>query len=233
MAQDDSPRTRRSRRILMEEEILAGAAKVFDEKGVGSSTLQDVADHLAIGRPSLYHYFPSKQALLQRLIDDLIASTENALQRSAIPNEQQASAVERLRQTLVALLKPIAEFPSRFRILMSPEAIQSETAGDAAAMRRVFRDQVQSIIDDGVRNGEFRVVDSRVATYMALGAINWVAWWYHPEMDVDIERLSETLVGLVITGVALPAQEPASASALHSRLTADLARLGSMVTQKD
>ncbi|GAA1749985.1 TetR/AcrR family transcriptional regulator [Aeromicrobium alkaliterrae] len=229
MAQSNPP-ARRPRRDLMESEIVAGAAKVFDEKGIGTSTLQDVADHLGIGRPSLYHYFPSKQALLQRLINDLITSTEAALEKAVIPDGQDASAAERLRHVLAALLAPIAEFPSRFRILMSPEATpDEETVARVAATRRVFRDAVQSIIADGVRDGEFRAVDPRIATYMALGSINWVAWWYHADMGIGPDELADGLVELVLMGVALPERDPASVSELHRRITSDVARLGSML----
>lgn len=229
MTQANAPQ-RRPRRDLMEGEIVAGAAKVFDEKGIGSSTLQDVADHLGIGRPSLYHYFPSKQALLQRLINDLINSTEAALEEAVIPDDQEATAAERLRHVLIALLNPIAEFPSRFRILMAPEATpDEETVARVAATRRVFRDHVRRIIEDGIRAGEFRAVDPRVATYMALGSINWVAWWYRPDMGIGTDELADGLVELVLMGVALPERDPTTVPDLHHRITNDLARLGSMI----
>jgi AcrR family transcriptional regulator len=214
----------------MEGEIVAGAAKVFDAKGIGSATLQDVADHLGIGRPSLYHYFPSKQALLARLVNSLIDSTEAALESAAIPDDEEATAVERLRAVLVALLNPIAEFPRRFRILMAPEASpDEETMARVTASRRAFRDRVQAIIEDGIRAGEFRSVDPRIATYMALGSINWVAWWYRSDMGIGAQELADGLVELVLMGVALPDREPSSVPELHRRITVDLARLGSMI----
>lgn len=218
------------RRDLMEGEIIAGAAKVFEKKGIGSSTLQDVADHLSIGRPSLYHYFPSKAALLKRLIDDLIVSTEAALGRAAERDDGKASAPDRLRLVLVALLEPIAEFPSRFRIMLSPEATpDEETAERAADTRRSFHSLVQTIIEEGVKGGEFRSVDPRVATFMALGAINWVAWWYRPELGISVEQLADELVELILVGIAVPSLEPVNVSDLHRRITTDMTRLGSMM----
>lgn len=232
MSQATTPQQpkKRPRRDLMEGEIVAGAAKVFEEKGIGSATLQDVADHLGIGRPSLYHYFPSKAALLKRLIDDLITSTEGALERAAVGDDGAANAPERLRRVLVALLEPIAEFPSRFRIMWSPEATpDKETVERVADTRRSFRALVQSIIEEGVRAGEFRNVDPRVATFMALGAINWVAWWYDSELGIGVDELAGELVELVLVGIAVPSLEPASISDLHRRITTDMTRLGSMI----
>ncbi len=218
------------RRDLMEGEIIAGAAKVFEKKGIGSSTLQDVADHLGIGRPSLYHYFPSKAALLKRLIDDLIVSTEAALERAAAHDDGLASAPDRLRRVLVALLEPIAEFPSRFRIMLSPEATpDEETTERAADTRRSFHSLVQTIIEKGVKSGEFRSVDPRIATFMALGAINWVAWWYRPELGIGVEQLADELVESILVGIAVPSLEPVNVTDLHHRITTDMTRLGSMM----
>ena len=138
--------------------------------------------------------------------------------------------MERLRAVLIALLNPIAEFPRRFRILMAPEASpDEETMARVTASRRAFRDRVQAIIEDGIRAGEFRPVDPRIATYMALGSINWVAWWYRSDMGIGAQELADGLIELVLTGVALPDREPSSVPELHRRITADLARLGSMI----
>jgi hypothetical protein len=41
------------------------------------------------------------------------------------------------------------------------------------------------VIGHGVRGGEFRPVEPRVAALSVLGMCNWVAWWFHPGTDVD------------------------------------------------
>jgi AcrR family transcriptional regulator len=45
------------------EEILAAALKLFSEKGVHAVTTRQIASAVGISQPSLYSFFPNKQAL--------------------------------------------------------------------------------------------------------------------------------------------------------------------------
>ena len=50
-------------------EILNAAQNLIYSKGYEQMTIQDILDSLQISRGALYHYFDSKQALLEALID--------------------------------------------------------------------------------------------------------------------------------------------------------------------
>ena len=46
-----------------EQQILTGAIKFFSERGLEGQT-RDLAKEIGITHPLLYHYFPTKQALI-------------------------------------------------------------------------------------------------------------------------------------------------------------------------
>jgi AcrR family transcriptional regulator len=63
-------------RILKEEEFSAKRNEILDfalqlvySKGYAHMTIQDILDGLHISRGALYHYFDSKEALLEALVD--------------------------------------------------------------------------------------------------------------------------------------------------------------------
>ena len=63
-------------RILKEEEYNAKRNKILDfaqglvySRGYAHMTIQDILDGLKISRGALYHYFDSKDALLEALVD--------------------------------------------------------------------------------------------------------------------------------------------------------------------
>ena len=60
-------------------DILATAAVLFDEQGYGQVSLQDIADRVGIARPSLYHYFPSKAAMLAALVERATETRETII----------------------------------------------------------------------------------------------------------------------------------------------------------
>ena len=63
------------RRLLpleRERQIVDGAVRFFSEHGLDGQ-LRDLARGLGITHTLLYHYFPTKQALLERVYSDLFA----------------------------------------------------------------------------------------------------------------------------------------------------------------
>ncbi|WP_296692132.1 TetR/AcrR family transcriptional regulator [Rhodoferax sp.] len=53
-----------------EQQILAGAIKFFSERGLEGQT-RDLAKEIGITHPLLYHYFPTKQALIERVYQEV------------------------------------------------------------------------------------------------------------------------------------------------------------------
>ncbi len=70
---------------------------------------------------------------------------------------------------------------ARFRVLVRSEAELPDALSKAydQGRRRVLR-EFSSVIDEGVRRGQFRPVDPRIAALGVIGLCNWVAWWHRP-----------------------------------------------------
>jgi len=49
--------------------ILAAATQLFAEKGFIGASISDIAEIVGVSKSSIYHYFPSKEAILHDLID--------------------------------------------------------------------------------------------------------------------------------------------------------------------
>jgi len=69
-----SPAARKPRQRLSvearEEQIVQGAIKFFSERGLDGQT-RDLAREIGITHPLLYHYFPTKQSLIQRVYQEV------------------------------------------------------------------------------------------------------------------------------------------------------------------
>lgn len=60
-------------------EILAVTRRLVFSKGYEQMAIQDILDNLHISKGAFYHYFPTKQALLEALIDSIIIEIEPIL----------------------------------------------------------------------------------------------------------------------------------------------------------
>ena len=100
------------------EDILAKAALLFDELGYGLTSLQDIADAVGIARPSLYHYFRSKEELLSTLVERTTRSREEIADEVA---RMDASPQERLSTLLRRLGNATAVNPIGLRLQVNPD----------------------------------------------------------------------------------------------------------------
>ncbi|MEA5550377.1 TetR/AcrR family transcriptional regulator [Anabaena cylindrica UHCC 0172] len=53
------------------KELLGKCFDLFAEKGYGSITMRQIAQSLNVSTGTLYHYFPSKQALFEQLVEEI------------------------------------------------------------------------------------------------------------------------------------------------------------------
>ena len=187
------------RRNLVEADILERSAELFAARGFAATSMQDIGDALGVSRPSLYHYFDSKEAIMLRLIEGLAVSAEPAIQRVV---ESESAPDRKLQDLVAALITPIAESPGRFRLLLTTDATMG--MGSTARLRTLQRTVVKSIssvIAEGVEAGLFRRVDQQVATFTVLGMINWIAWWYPAGKALPIDELCGTIADLALASL--------------------------------
>jgi AcrR family transcriptional regulator len=136
-------------------EILSAAARTFARHGYRETNLARVADAAGMGKSSLYHYFPTREALFAALVRDLM-ERETATFDEIISMPR--PALERLRQLLDALASLLDGWADAGPLLLD---CLRETAG-RGALRRTFRKvrgSLAQLIRDGQREGAFAAGD--------------------------------------------------------------------------
>src|SRR4029077_17243643 len=91
------PRRRKQRG---KQEVCDAAARVFHEKGYGSSSIQDIADGVGILKGSLYYYIDSKEDLLYEILRRV---NEEAFQQFEYAVAAETATMAKLRAFVVAL----------------------------------------------------------------------------------------------------------------------------------
>jgi AcrR family transcriptional regulator len=94
-------------RIVKEEEyavkrkeILDAAQRLIYTTGYEQMSIQDILDQLEISKGAFYHYFDSKLALLDGLMDRMMDEAEQVLQ--PIVEDKELPAIEKLRRYFAA-----------------------------------------------------------------------------------------------------------------------------------
>lgn len=192
-----APRGSTTRRELVENELYEHATRLFAERGFAGTSLQDIADALGITRPALYYYVKSKDELLAKLVTEVTDGPLNELTELAARSE--LDPVAKLRGVVEVIVRRRTAQPERFRLLIRSEAeLPAELTAAYDESRRAVLKTVAAVIEDGVRAGRFRPVDSRVAALGVLGMCNWVAWWFHPGGRAGAEAVVEQLADMAV-----------------------------------
>ena len=171
-----------ARHGLVEHEIYERAIRLFADRGFAGTSLQDIADALGITRPALYYYVKSKDELLARLAADVAGGS--AAQIAELAARPDLDAAGKLREITRLTVVRVAAQPERFLLLIRSEAdLPPDLSAAYDASRRAVLKAVTGVIEDGIRAGQFRPADARVAALAVIGMGNWVACWFDPGRD--------------------------------------------------
>jgi AcrR family transcriptional regulator len=181
------------------DRILRSAAALFRQRGFNGASMQDLAVVVGITKSSLYHHFPSKQALLSEILANTVDRVTPALEAIA---ESDLPACERLRKAVsghvVELIRDrdnVACFIEEGRFL-SPDYMQTYIA-----KRDRYESYFRRIVEDGIASGEFRATDVRLASLAILGMCNWVARWYRPDGDHSPDEIATSFGNMAARGL--------------------------------
>src|ERR1700674_5409393 len=72
MSEVSQPRQRRRRN--RKQELVAVAARLFATRGYRSVGVDDIGEALGLSGPAIYRHYPSKEALLVAVFDEVITS---------------------------------------------------------------------------------------------------------------------------------------------------------------
>lgn len=61
--------------------IIEGAIKRFIHYGIQKTTMNEIAEDLAVSKPSLYYYFPDKSSLVEGVIEKIFADYFEAVEK--------------------------------------------------------------------------------------------------------------------------------------------------------
>lgn len=184
-------------------EILRHCAILFDRVGYHKASMQMLADEVGLGKPTLYHYFPSKHAILYAIHDAHIGALLDGLNGS----EENADPLHLLRGACIDILREIAEHPGYVRAFMDHYGdLEGNLRSQIRARRNEYFARLQAIIVQGIENKQFRDCDPVLTTYGFLGMCNWAYKWYPPlAKKRSPEEVADALCRPFFAGLSLTA----------------------------
>ena len=183
--------------------ILDAAVRVFASKGYHTSRVGDIAEEAGVAHGLLYHYFPSKEQVLQTVFRENWGELLDAFARIEASD---ATPLEQLGSIAKTLLRAWRDRPDLVRVMVREVARSPQLQGQVEEIGAGFR-VIQRVIERGQADGSFRDdVDPRLASWIFYGGLEeiltgWVLAQL-PDGDEEVARAERTVVALLCGGLA-------------------------------
>jgi AcrR family transcriptional regulator len=184
-------------------DLLDAAVRVFARKGFRAARVGDIAQEAGVAHGLLYHYFRSKDEVLETIFREtwqlLVVETER-IETSGV------SLREQLRRFARIYLGSWLMTPELIGVLVREIARTPQVGSQVGEIRAVFAG-LYRMIDAARTNGDVRAdCDVLIATFAVYGALEeiltgWVLGQL-PAEEEDVERAVATVVDVAWAGLA-------------------------------
>jgi AcrR family transcriptional regulator len=183
--------------IVRRNEILDAAQRLVQTRGYEQMAIQEILDELRIAKDTFYHYFGSKQALLEAVVERILEQAEQiTLPIVRDPHLPASEKLQRIFDTVGRWKSArIPFFMELLRIWYTDDNAIVRTKLTALGIQRVTP-LLTEVVHQGVAEGSFRTDFPEQVGSIVMSLVG---------------QLSDTLAGLLLAG------EPAPGGLAHAR----------------
>lgn len=175
--------------------VLRTAAQIFSRRGFHETTLSDIADELHIAKPTLYHYFKSKDEILLEVQQAAIAQMLDAhIDPRATGRDQIHAFFHRYVEMIVDDFGTCLIMTGVLPLL--PEN-RSLVRKGSKSIEIILRDMLRR----GIVDGSIEPCDPKISAKFMFGSLNWIPYWYQIDGELNVKALAERAIDFVMRGL--------------------------------
>ena len=159
-------------------EIFHQVVNIFLKKGFQETSMREIAEAAGLGKSTLYDYFKTKDEILVYYFEDQLNDLTAEAQQIAMQNK---SAEKRLREVTQMHMEFLQAHRSLLmKMSMEAQRLKLESQKKIQEKRYAYQDLLRALIDEGIREGAFRKVDSLLAARILVTSLAPVVFTSRP-----------------------------------------------------
>jgi AcrR family transcriptional regulator len=180
--------------------ILDHAAQVFADQGMEKASMSQIATVAQVSKALLYHYYPSKDALIFAIIVTHLESLDAAIEEAddlTLPPEQ------RLRKLVGAVLENYRGADNQHKVqLNATSALSDDQKAEITAIERRIVRRFSAVLDQLNPSLNTRERPLLMPVTMSLfGMMNWVYMWFRDGGRISREDYADVATTLILEGI--------------------------------
>ena len=180
--------------------ILDHAAQVFADQGMEKASMSQIATVAQVSKALLYHYYPSKDALIFAIITTHLEGLDAAIEAADDPT---LPPQQRLRKLVGAVLENYRGADNQHKVqLNATSALSDEQKAEITAIERRIVRRFSVVLDQvnpGLNTKERPLL--MPVTMSLFGMMNWVYMWFRDGGRISREDYADVATTLILEGI--------------------------------
>lgn len=185
----------------VQERLLAAASRLFAERGFALTSVQEIVERAGVTKGAMYHYYSSKDDLLQEIYTRLLAGQEARL--DAIADDLDRPVRDRLRAAaadlVVSTLENLDDATVSWR---SMHMLPPDRLAQVRHERRRFHERFRALIEQGQAERVLRRdISADLAAHQFFGGVHHLGAWYHADGELTPESIGDSFADMLLRGL--------------------------------
>ena len=189
------------------QQILSAALEVFSRTGYHATNVSDVAARAGVSQGTIYWYFESKDELFQAALLSAVMDIGEETLGSFAACSTATDKILALAESMEGLADVAEGLFMLFLGYWSSSDRRKESAQIWIDLLKQYKDVVVTIIEEGIRNGEFKSIDAESLVWALLAAYDGLAAYAVIMPDMDLKRVSQTFVETLLRGLVVDREQ--------------------------
>ena len=189
---------------LREKQIKEAALKLFSEKGFHNTTITQISEAADLGKGTIYWYWKSKEELAFSLVEEMLRDFLALIEKARDAEGPAAERFERMVTEVAELYYRETEYLRllwKFRVDRSYIFSEGYTSRVASYYVRM-REALETMLEQGIRGGEFRKMDSKRTAFILLGIAEGLELeWLENEEELSMREALVEAMGMVFSSI--------------------------------
>jgi AcrR family transcriptional regulator len=188
-----------SKNTTKKEVIIEKAALLFKTKSYSATSMRDLAETLGIEAPSLYNHIISKSELLNEIcfkVGNKFTDQIEKIESSSL------SAIEKLEAIIRFHIKTMLEnFDEVYVANHEWKHLREPLLSNFLNIRRNYEKSLVQLIETGIQNNEFKIINPYVAVLTILSAVRGLEFWQRNKKNISQQNLEDDMVSHLLNGI--------------------------------
>lgn len=183
------------------DDIITAASKLFVEKGLEKTTMDDIAKAIGLQKGGLYHHIRSKAEIFYDILDLSLTESVKSLRKV---RKCEIGPEEKFRKIVQVHFDNIMKYSLEYQILLNERRylLDSKQEKIIRTKMKTYENQFYIVLEEGIQANVFRHdLDARVIVSGLMGVGNAVYKWFSPKGPLKFSEVCDTYIEVFMNGM--------------------------------